>query len=237
MASAATSIPVLASCGPVVVLPDVVPEVSEPPVPVVPAVAGVVAAAGARRLHDHGALHEGMGRADVGEGPGGVEGGAAGAALGEDAGVEASAGGGGRVCRSGPWLVQLTVSPTFTVTLAGPNWKSLIVTLAEAAAWAFGGPCTSASSSFWAGAGAGAAWGGCRGGRRGRRRSRGRRRGSRGRWWVPAWWRPARWWWEPPPGPRAGGWSAAKRAEGSTSAATRTYTIARSVRCFMRPEP
>src|SRR5918999_794274 len=36
-------------------------------------------------------------------------------------------------CGVGPSLVQVTVSPTLTVTAPGENWKSLIVTPAEAA--------------------------------------------------------------------------------------------------------
>src|SRR5215203_5011301 len=40
-------------------------------------------------------------------------------------------------CGVGPELLQVTVSPAFTVTDAGENWKSLIVTVVEAAATAF----------------------------------------------------------------------------------------------------
>src|SRR3954452_19867082 len=65
-------------------------------------------------------------------------------------------------CGVGPWLLQLTVSPTFTVTPPGENLKSLMVTPVEAAAFAmvvFFGLSTGASSSMtgWAAAAAGSA--------------------------------------------------------------------------------
>ena len=65
-------------------------------------------------------------------------------------------------CGVGPLLVQVTVSPTLTVTLAGENWKSLIVTPVEAAAMAigFGFLLGQAGSSSRAAGGSGAAGGG-----------------------------------------------------------------------------
>jgi len=40
------------------------------------------------------------------------------------------------VCALGPWLTQVTVSPTWIVIVAGVNWKSAIVTVVAFAAWA-----------------------------------------------------------------------------------------------------
>jgi hypothetical protein len=67
-------------------------------------------------------------------------------------------------CEVGPELLHVTVSPTFTVIAAGENWKSLIVTVVEAAARARGSSTGSSSRMACGldgsdGAGAGSAGG------------------------------------------------------------------------------
>ncbi len=89
-------------------------------------------------------------------------------------------------CGVGPLLVQVTVSPTLTVTLAGANWKSLIVTPVEAAAMAIGFGFLSAAAVLvdeqlgLGRRGGGRGLGGSGGGRGGLR-GRGLRRRGRGR--------------------------------------------------------
>ena len=89
-------------------------------------------------------------------------------------------------CPVGPLFVQVTVSPTLTVTVPGENWKSLIVTPVEAAAMASGLSFSArpgASSRSTCGSAAGGRGGGggrCGRGGRGGLRSSGRSAGGAG---------------------------------------------------------